>query len=110
MDYGTRWKHVRKAAWGGVGFTVVQLMMWTVGAVSEGWSAEYLMLLPLCFVLLVLFPLAFGFLALFRVRVKEGKVEHVFSTFVIRSYPLSQCVSADGQTVLADVKRWAMQP
>jgi len=121
MDYGTRWSHVKKATLTGAGFGAVVVIVSVIGLTVEGtWSVRSAGLLLLGFLIYTLaFPLLFGFLALFRVRVRRCSVEHVFlGLFVIRRRPLSRFVhvelGAGGPRVVFDdgsrIRLLAMEP
>src|SRR5262249_24528670 len=98
MDYGVRWRHVRRAALLGAGIAAMLSVVGAVGlAVEGGWSLWSGVLLLVGWVVVPsLFALAVGVVALFRVRVRGNSVEHVFGgLLVLQRQPLSRFVRTD---------------
>jgi hypothetical protein len=119
MDYGVRWRHVGRAALLGAGAAALLSVVAAVGLTVDGdwslWSAT--LLLVGWVVIPSLFVLVIGFVALFRVRVRGGVVEHVFAgVHVIRRRQLSRFVRtdfADTSVVFEDgsrIRLAAMEP
>lgn len=113
MDYGVRWEHARKGTLLGAGLGVMLLITGLLGYLIEGdWSAWNVLVLLLGAVgYVLLFPLVYGFLALFRVRVRLNAVEHVFlGYFVLQKRPLSGYVRTEmaatgSRVIFADGRR-----